>query len=232
MPGLHLKVALVSGKEEVLPEIDTTSTLKELMHQINVITGVPEFLQVILQGHGEISLSDTNVPLTSVGIHDGTRLSLVRMSFPQGVYEFKSSQNRDVNGFFGVGFGISFQESERMQAEFSLDGGVAIHFQGEYDTGFQIVELRGVLQACSLDETCKAFQACLHRKGGNWHRREDETEACNVAVTFSDDGFTVVLTPETTTAVMPFTDRAWELQRIAKSPAGSEEISLSTSGLP
>merc|ERR1712008_163047 len=152
-----------SGREEELPVIAADSTLKDLMHQVDIITGVPEFLQVPLQDHTQISLSDVNVSLTSVGIHDGTGLSLVRIRFPSGVFKFKSSRNRDVNGMFGAGFDATFEEFERLQAEFDLDGGIVVHFQGEYDTGFQIVELRGTLQLCSPDQTCKAFHACLHR---------------------------------------------------------------------
>merc|ERR1712187_670441 len=139
----------------------------------------------------------------------------VCMSFPRGAYEFASSRSSNVNGFFGVGFGIEFEESERMEAAFDADGGVVVNFRGEYDTGFQIIELRGDLQCRSADGTGNAFMSSLRRTNGNWHRREDETEECKVTATFTNDGLTVTLTPEPKTVVMPFKGRTWSLQKVA-----------------
>mmetsp|Transcript_106398 Transcript_106398/g.185043 ORF Transcript_106398/g.185043 Transcript_106398/m.185043 type:complete len:215 (-) Transcript_106398:69-713(-) len=213
MAKIQLKVVQINGEETALPNLDAQASLKELMQQIEAATGVPWCFQRLLHEHAEVPLSDLNSPLTSLGICDGARLSVLRMSFPSGVFEFKASRSINVNSLFGVDPGDVFDETEHMQAKFNLDGNLAINFKGEYDTGFQIVELKGDLHI--RDGSGSEFQSAIHQTKGNWHRYEDvNSPTCNIAVSFYDSGLSVTLKPEAPTVQTPFRNRVWSLQRV------------------
>jgi len=182
--------------------------------QLEIVTGVPSCFQRILFGDAEVTLSDLGVQLSSLGIVHDSRLGMVRMSFPCGVFESNTSRSRGINGFFGYGAGDTFEETEHLKAEFDLGGGITIYFKAEYDTGFQIVELQGRLQA--TDETGNEFESCVYQTSGNWQRMGDREQHCDIAISFSanSDGSTVTLAPKSTKSLTPFKDRAWCLQRL------------------
>lgn len=216
MAVLHLTVVLVSGKEAALPDIAADATLNDLVGLIEVATRVPSGFLRLLHGDTEVSLSDVTATLISVGICNGACLSVLRTSFPSGVFESKSSRSRNINAFFGADVGDVFQETEHFRATFNLDGRVVIQFKAEYDTGFQIAHFEGELY---VDVgTDSKFQARIYQTAGNWQHSKDQEQ--HIIIQFADDASVVTCTSESTAPPMPFKDRVWGLQRVSQEVAG------------
>lgn len=208
MVAISTHIRWASGKEETLDALEAEATVEDLMLQIETTTGVPTCFQRVLRDLDEVGPSSTGATLASLGIHDGAHFGVVRMSFPCGVFEYKSSRSRGVNGFFGYGAGDVFEETEHMTATFDLDGTLSIDFKAEYDTGFQIAELKGELHA--RDETGNTFKACMCQTSGNFMSSASPARRCELLVSFDRRG-SVTLAPVSSNAIAPFKVQSWRL---------------------
>lgn len=210
MENLNVMVRWTSGREQALAPLDAKGSLQDMMLQVEATTGVLACFQRLLLEQDEVSLRNDSTPLHALGLLNGASVSMMRMSFPAGVFESNFTQSRGVNGFFGFGAGDVFEESEYLRATFEVDGKITIYFKAEYDTGFQIVELQGSLRG--MDDTGTTFHCDMSQTYGNFWRREN-VQRCDIVASFKENAV-VQLSPLSAQALTPFRDRSWTLQRV------------------